>query len=185
MKFLKKLLYLEPLIIVLRYLKTLTLKSVIFTIITPIIVCVILGVQSLRGYVLLKIDLISICSILIGFSSSILIMLFTMGGKTTSSLRNAKLHRNKKDKNKEDMSLFEALVYKFAFITIILIILIIIEIVGRSFSFDTCIIYVLITLFLLLNALLILMESITNTIFCLIKNNSSANDKDQANEPKE
>lgn len=75
--------------------------------------------------------------------------------------------------------------YKFAFITIILIILIIIEIVGRSFSFDTCIIYVLITLFLLLNALLILMESITNTIFCLIKNNSSANDKDQANEPKE
>ena len=166
MKFLKKILYLEPLIIVLRYLKTLTLKSVIFTIITPIIVCVILGVQSLRGYVLLKIDLISICSILIGFSSS------------TSSLRNAKLHRNKKDKNKEDMSLFEALVYKFAFITIILIILIIIEIVGRSFSFDTCIIYVLITLFLLLNALLILMESITNTIFFLIKNNSSANDKD-------
>lgn len=180
MKFLKKLLYLEPLIIVLRYLKTLTLKSAIFTIITPIIVCVILGVQSLHGYVLLKIDLISICSILIGFSSSILIMLFTMGGKTTSSLRNAKLHRNK-----EDMSLFEALVYKFAFITIILIILIIMEIVGRSFSFDTCIIYVLITLFLLLNALLILMESITNTIFCLIKNNSSANDKDQANEPKE
>lgn len=65
-------------------------------------------------------------------------MLFTMGGKTTSSLRNAKLHRNKKDKNKEAMSLFKALVYKFAFVTIILIILIIIEIVGRSFSFDTC-----------------------------------------------
>lgn len=177
MKFLKKILYLEPLIIVLRYLKTLTLKSIIFTIITPIIVCVILGVQSLRGYVLLKIDLISICSILIGFSSSILIMIFTMGGKITSSLRTIKL-------SKKDMSLYEALVYKFAFITISLIVLIIIEIISRSFSFDMSTIYMLITIFLLLNALLTLMESVTNTIFCLIKSNSGS-DRDQADKSKE
>lgn len=174
MKILKKILYLEPLIIILRYIKTLTAKEIIFTGGIPLSLCVIMLIRAKPGLPLFEFDIISISSILIGFSSSILIMLFTIGGKTTSLLKEAK-------STKKDLSLFDALVYRFAYITINLILLIIVDVFAKSFSFSACIYYVIYTVFILLNSLLTLMNNITNAIFCLIgkKDENTQDTKEQ------
>ena len=96
MKFIKKILYLEPLIIVIRFLGTLTLKSIIFTFIVPLLICIGLLIRVVCGLSLnISFDIISVCAILIGFCASILIMLFTIGGKVSSTLKATQLSNKK------------------------------------------------------------------------------------------
>ena len=163
MKILKKIFSFEPIIIWIRYFLTVTSKSIISNFVIPLIICILLGIFRHEVIIENNFDIFTIGSILIGFCSSILIMLFSIDGENITKLKQTQL-LNKK------ISLYQALVYKFAFITINLVVLIFIGILGRFAGFDNFLFFKLYIIFIFLNSTFILLEALTNVIFCLISN---------------
>ena len=126
MKFLKKIISFEPLIIWFRYFLTIKWNNVLFNFGVPIISSILLGVFR-RDFIIeqVEFDIFSISSILVGFCSSILIMLFTLDGESVSKLKETKLQG-------KNISLHQALIYKFSFIVINLLFLILIGIIAEA-----------------------------------------------------
>ncbi len=160
-KHIGKLLYFEPIIIWIRYLKTIKFQTYITNVLIPILVSMTYMLCYRKKFKIIEIDLFTISSILIGFCSSILIMLYSIEGNAINKLKSTMLG------NKYKISLYEALIYKFSFINLNLIVLLLIEILGYFFVFRSNLIYFTIVLFLLLNILMTFIESLTNVVFGL------------------
>ena len=168
MKIIKKVIHVlisfEPLIVWLRYFKTVKSYNLVTNTGVPLVTCILLWIFRPEEIVSVGFDTFSISAILVGFCSSILIMLFTIEGKNIEKLKQTALNDNKKS-----LSLYEALIYKFAFIVINLLVMIFVGILAFYIGFESCHIYILYTLFILLNTIFTLIEALTNVIFCLIK----------------
>ena len=161
MKFLKKLISFEPLIVWFRYFLTMNIKSFIANFFVPLVVCIILGLCCKSTIEYAEFDVFTISSILLGFCSSILIMLFTVESKNVDKLKESVLNNRK-------INLYQALVYKFAFITINLVVLIFIGVLARFINFEECLFYKLYVIFILQNTIFTLIEALTNVIFSFI-----------------
>ena len=160
-KFIKYLFSCEPLIIWLRYFYTLKIKNAIINFGLPLLVCLLLGFLA-KDYVQnSNVDILTISAILIGFCSSILIMLLTLNGGIAEKLNTAKL-------DDSIISLRKALIYKFVFILYNLICLVIMNLIINVLGVSNMYYYTLISFGVLLNALLIIIEAFSNTVFCLI-----------------
>lgn len=168
MKIIKKVIHalisFEPLIVWLRYFKTVKSYNLVTNTGVPLVTCILLWIFRSEEIVSVEFDTFSISAILVGFCSSILIMLFTIEGKNIEKLKQTALNDNKKS-----LSLHEALIYKFAFIVINLLVMIFVGILAFYIGFKSCHVYILYTLFILLNTIFTLIEALTNVIFCLIK----------------
>lgn len=163
MKFIKKIFSFEPLIIWFRYFLTVNIKTIIANFFVPLSVCIILGCCCKKTIEYSELDIFTMSSILLGFCSSILIMLFTAGGKNIEKLKMSSLNRSK-------ITLYQALIYKFAFLTINLVVLLFIAVLARFIDFESNLYYKLYVIFILLNTILTLIEALTNVIFCFINN---------------
>lgn len=161
MKFIKKLISFEPLIIWLRYFLTVNIKSFITNFLIPIVICIILGFCCKEPIVDAEFDIFTISSILLGFCSSILIMLFTVESTNVKKLKELNLNNRK-------INLYQALIYKFAFITINLVVLIFVGVLARFINFEDCLFYKLYVIFILQNTIFTLIEALTNVIFSFI-----------------
>lgn len=159
--FIKKIISFEPLIIWVRYFLTVNIKSLIANFIIPLIVCIILGIYSKDTIINAEFDVFTISSILVGFCSSILIMLFTIEGKNIERLKATTLKKSK-------VTLYQALIYKFSFITINLVILIFVGILARYINFEDSLYFKLYTIFILQSTIFILIEALTNVVFSFI-----------------
>lgn len=170
MKFIKKIISFESLIIWFRYFLTFNIKSLIANFIIPLIVCITLGICCEDTIVNADFDIFTISSILVGFCSSILIMLITIEGKNIEKLKITPLKKSK-------ITLYQALIYKFSFITINLIVLIFVGILARYINFENNLYFKLYTIFILQNTIFILLEALTNVIFSFInaKSDEEAN----------
>lgn len=166
MKIIKKLISFEPLIIWLRYFLTVNVKSVIANFIIPLGVCAVLGIWCNKTIVDAEFDIFTISSILLGFCSSILIMLFTVESNNVEKLKEHKLNKSKS--SSREINLYQALIYKFAFITINLVVLIFIGVLARFINFENCLFYKLYVIFILQNTIFTLIEALTNVIFSFI-----------------
>ena len=163
MKFIKKIISFEPLIIWFRYFLTIRWNTVLFNFGIPTITSILLGIFK-RDYIeQIQFDVFSIGSILVGFCSSILIMLFTLDGANTSKLKTTELQGKK-------ISLHQALIYKFSFIVINLLILMLVGILAVFLGFEKNLFYNLYIVAILMNTLFTLLEALTNVIFCLTAN---------------
>lgn len=163
MKFIKKIISFEPLIIWFRYFLTIRWNTVLFNFGIPTITSILLGIFK-RDYIeQIQFDVFSIGSILVGFCSSILIMLFTLDGVNTSKLKTTELQGKK-------ISLHQALIYKFSFIVINLLILMLVGILAVFLGFEKNLFYNLYIVAILINTLFTLLEALTNVIFCLTAN---------------
>lgn len=160
----KKIISCEPLIVWLRYFKTVTLRTLIVNILIPFTTCVLLFFFSKESLSKTDFEVFGISSILVGFCASILIMLFTIEGKNISALKELKLKDSK-------LSLHQALIYKFSFITINLLILILVSLLATFLCFEASIWYKLYLIFILMNTVFTLIEALTNVIFVLAKSN--------------
>ena len=161
MKFIKKIISFEPLIIWFRYFLTVNIKSLIANFLIPLAVCIILGHCCKAPIENADFDIFTISSILLGFCSSILIMLFTVESKNVDKLKRSNLNNRK-------INLYQALIYKFAFITINLVILIFVGVLARFINFEDCLYYKLYVIFILQNTIFTLIEALTNVIFSFI-----------------
>ena len=161
MKLFKKIISFEPLIIWLRYFLTLKIQNILINFLTPIGLCITLFFTSKETIIKADFDVFSISSILVGFCSSILIMLFTIDGINIKKLKETKL-------SNVSISIHQALIYKFSFIVINLLVLIIVALIALFVGFDNNIFYKLYALLILTNTILTLLEALTNTTFCLI-----------------
>lgn len=170
MKIIKKLISFEPLIIWLRYFQTVNVKSVIANFLIPLAVCTALGFYCKKTIVDAEFDIFTISSILLGFCSSILIMLFTVESNNVDKLKESKLNNRK-------INLYQALIYKFAFITINLVVLIFIGVLARFINFENCLFYKLYVIFILQNTIFTLIEALTNVIFSFINAKEDASSK--------
>lgn len=162
MRLLKKIINFEPLIIWCRYFLTVKIHNVIMNFIIPLIISALYYFWCENLIKDIPFDVFTISSILVGFCSSILIMLFTYEGTNFNKIKEIKLANN-------NVSLHKALVYKFSFITINLISLMFVEIISIFFNFNDCIIYKAYILFVLINTIFTLIEALTNVAFCLVK----------------
>lgn len=154
----------EPLIVWLRYFKTVKSYNLVTNAGLPLVTCILLWIFRLEEIVRVRFDIFSISAILVGFCSSILIMLFTIEGKNIEKLKQTALSDGEKN-----LSLHAALIYKFAFIVINLLVMIFVGVLAFYIGFESCHIYILYTIFILLNTIFTLIEALTNVIFCLIK----------------
>lgn len=161
MKWIKKVVSFEPVIIWFRYFLTVNIKSIIANFIIPLIVCIVLGFCCKESIESAQFDIFTISSILLGFSSSVLIMLFTAESKNVEKLKENNLKNRK-------VNLYQALIYKFAFIMINLVALIFIGVLARFMNFEECLFYKLYVIFILQNTIFTLIEALTNVIFSFI-----------------
>lgn len=168
MKIVKKVIHalisFEPLIVWLRYFKTVKSYNWITNIGLPLVTCILLWRFKLQELVNADFDIFSISAILVGFCASILIMLFTIEGNNIEKLKQTAINGST-----NAVSLHAALVYKFAFIVINLLVMIFVGILAFYIGFASCPIYILYTIFVLLNTIFTLIEALTNVVFCLIK----------------
>lgn len=160
----KKIISFEPLIIWGRYFLTVKLYNIFTNFILPCVLCVILRVLYIDELKSINFDVFSISSILVGFCSSILIMLFTINGTNIDKLKETTLSNNDK------ISLHQALIYKFSFIVINLLVLILASIIATFTGHIRCIYFKLYVIFILVNTIFTLLEALTNVTFCLIVN---------------
>lgn len=103
MKFIKKIISFEPLIIWFRYFLTVNIKTIIANFFVPLSVCIILGCCCKKTIEYSELDIFTMSSILLGFCSSILIMLFMVGGKNIEKVKKSSLNRSK-------ITLYQALI---------------------------------------------------------------------------
>ena len=160
-KFFKKLVSFEPLIVWIRYFLTLNLKFFITNFILPLIICILLGVFRFDIIETINLDIFTFSSIFIGFSISILAILLTSGNKNIEESKNVNLKKTK-------VSLYEAMIYKFAYIIYNLVFLILFYLILNICNINNSICN-LICIFILINALLTIIEATSNTIFTLLK----------------
>ena len=159
-KILKKILSYEPLIVWVSYFRTLSFKCILVNFGVPIFICIMLGICAKEKVINSNIDILTISSILIGFCSSIIIMLFTLPDAKAEKLNSI----NIKETN---ISLIKALIYKFAYMIYNLIAVIILNLITTSLDFKN-IYCILISIGILLNVLLTLIEALSNAVFCLL-----------------
>ena len=162
LKLLKKFISFEPLIIWLRYFLTVKLHNIITNFVLPIGFDVVLISVYKESLELIQFDVFSISSILVGFCSSILIMLFTIDGPNVNRLKETPLSNNDK------VSIHQALIYKFSFIVINLLVLILVGIIAVFLDFTNNAYYKIYLVIILLNTIFTLIEALTNVTFCLI-----------------
>ena len=160
-KFFKWLISYEPLIIWFRYFLTLKLKYVIVNFVVPFVFCIIVGCLKFESLSTLTIDVFTISSIFIGFAISILVMILTTSNNITDKLKTIKLE-------KTNITLHQAMVYKFSFIIYNLIFLILFNLILTIFSIQNAICN-LIVVFILMNSLLTIIEATSNVIFTLTR----------------
>lgn len=158
----KKIFSCESFIVWIRYFRTVTIKSIFINIILPLITCILLYFFAQETISKACFEVFSISSILMGFCASILIMLFTIEGENIKELKKLELKNSK-------LSLHQALVYKFSFITINLLVLILVSLLATFLDFNGNIIYKLYVILILMNTVLTLIEALTNVIFVLGK----------------
>lgn len=160
-KFLKQLISYEPLIIWVRYFLTLKPKYFIVNFIMPISFCVWLGIFKYGMVENLNIDIFTIASIFIGFAISILIMFLTTSNNIMDKLKNTKL-------SKSNITLHQAIIYKFSYIIYNLVFLILFKLILNIFAISNGICN-LIIIFTLMNSLFTIIEATSNAIFTLIR----------------
>lgn len=160
-KFFKWLISYEPLIIWIRYFLALKLKYAIVNFIIPILFCILLGVFKYEIVENLSIDIFTIASIFIGFAISVLIMFLTTSNNIMDKLKNSKLA-------KSNITLHQAIIYKFSYIIYNLTFLILFALILNIFSIKNGICN-LIIIFILINSLLTIIEATSNAIFTLIR----------------
>lgn len=151
----------EPLIIWFRYFYTLTKKYLIINFILPLIFCISLGIWASNTILNLSIDVFTISSIFIGFAISVLVMLLTTENENMTRLKNVKLTLS-------NVSLHQAMVYKFAFIIYNLVFLILFSLILNIFNIKN-IVCSLIIIYILINSLLTIIEATSNIIFTFIR----------------
>ncbi len=164
-KFFKKLVTFEPLIIWVRYFLTLNLNFFIANFILPLIICILLGIFRFDIIETINLDIFTISSIFIGFSISILAILLTSGNKNIEESKNVNL-------KKTNISLYRAMIYKFAYIIYNLVFLILFYLILNVCNINNTICN-LICIFILINALLTIIEATSNTIFTLLKKDNN------------
>ena len=103
---LKKFFSYEPMIVWIRYFQTTSTKYLLINFGLPFMVCALLRVLASESVIIANLDVLTISSILIGFCSSIIIMLFTLSGEMVDK-------QNSNYIKKPDISLLKALIYKF------------------------------------------------------------------------
>ena len=172
-KFLKKFISFEPLIIWLRYFLTVKLHNIIANFVLPIGFGAILLVFYKESLEQIDFDVFGISSILVGFCSSILIMLFTIDGPNINKLKEAPLSNNNK------VSIHQALIYKFSFIVINLLVLILVGIIAVFLDFKNNAYYKIYLIIVLLNTIFTLIEALTNVTFCLMAKKSNENSENK------
>lgn len=153
----------EPLLIYFRYFIVTKVKYIIINILIPFVVCLLLGLLAQDKVTKSDIDFFTICSILLGFVATILIMLFTLPKDSKEKLNTSKIGTTK-------YGLHQALIYKFSFIAYNMVAVIILNIIANSLQLSNSIYVVLFSVGIILNSLLILIEALSNTIFCLMNN---------------
>ncbi len=159
-KNLKRIVSYEPLIVWIRYFQTITFKNVLINFGIPILACIMLGLFAADKLIKSNIDTLTISSILVGFCSSIIIMLFTLPENKTEKLNSINITGTK-------LSLLKSLIYKFAYIIYNLIAVIIMNIITSALVVNN-IYCILFSIGILLNVLLTLIEAASNAIFCLL-----------------
>lgn len=152
----------EPLIVWIRYYKTINLQSFISNFIMPIIICIIILLKK----PIIDVNefftvLITISAIFIGFCASILIMLITTNNEKVNKLKTENIKNTK-------VNLHEAMIYKFSFIVYNLIVLIFMILFSLFFNYVNLLIMV-ICIFILLNSIMTLIEALTNSILVFSK----------------
>lgn len=160
-RLLKKLISFEPLIIWFRYFLTVRAHSIFTNFVLPFGFGAVLFFFYKEPLELIKFDMFSISSILVGFCSSILIMLFTIDGPNVNKLKETTLSNNDK------ISIHQALIYKFSFIVINLLVLMLVGIVAVFLDFTNSVYYKIYLVVVLLNTIFTLIEALTNVTFCL------------------
>lgn len=158
----RKFVYIEFLIHWLKYFKTLKFNTIITNFVFPFLVSLIIfytqkdRVISSDVYSTFYLGLLTVSTLIIGFSYSMIVSLITSNGSSAERVRNTTLINS-------NITLYEAMLYKFYFIIINLIILISCILVLLVIN-STTFIYLNITLFIIISSLLILVESLTNIV---------------------
>ena len=168
---LKKFFSYEPMIVWIRYFQTTSTKYLLINFGLPFMVCALLRVLASESVIIANLDVLTISSILIGFCSSIIIMLFTLSGEMVDK-------QNSNYIKKPDISLLKALIYKFSFMIYNLVALVVMTLIINALNCTN--LYVkLVSIGILLNTLLILIESLSNAVLCFLpkKNNQQKKER--------
>lgn len=162
-KILRTLFSYEPLLVYFRYFIVTKIKYIIINFLIPILTCLLLGLFAKDKVIASKIDYFTICSILLGFVATILVMLFTLPKESKEKLNNAKVGTTR-------YGLHQALIYKFSFIAYNMAAIIILNLIAHLLQLSSNLYVILVSIGFILNSLFILIEALSNTIFCLMDN---------------
>ena len=153
----------EPLLIYFRYFIVTKCKYVVINILMPLAACLLLGFLAKDTVTEANIDFFAIGSILLGFVATILIMLFTLPKENKEKFNAIKIGATK-------YGLHQALIYKFSFIAYNMVAIIILNVIANLLNASNNLYIILVSVGIILNSLLILIEALSNAIFCLMNN---------------
>ena len=160
-KILRTLFSYEPLLVYFRYFFVTKVKYNVINFLIPLIACLLLGFLAEDKVIASNINYFTICSILLGFVATILVMLFTLPKEIKEKLNDVKM-------GKTTYGLHQALIYKFSFIAYNMTAIIILNLIANLLQLSSNIYVILFSIGFILNSLLILIEALSNTIFCLM-----------------
>ncbi len=158
----RKIIYFESLIQWGKYFKTLKINTVITNFIIPLAIVTLFYFSNKEKIIIVDtyqsfyVGILTVSTLIIGFSYSMIVSLITSNGENTDRLKSEKL-------DKRNISLFEAMLHKFYFVIINLIIVTIMSILFLIISLNNFLVLCIIV-FLMISSLLILTEGLTNLV---------------------
>src|SRR5690554_6037808 len=120
----RKYIYIEAIIQWLKFFKTMKIKNFIVNFLLPAIIILIFYISQkdriieIESFSSFYLGIVTISTLIIGFSYSMIVSLITSNGENTTRLKSEKL-------NNRSITMFEGMLYKFYFVIINLILIMI------------------------------------------------------------
>lgn len=158
----RKYIYVEAFIQWLKFFKTMKIKNFVVNFLLPAIIIFIfytsqkdriIEVESFSSFYL---GVVTISTLIIGFSYSMIVSLITSNGENTTRLKAEKL-------DNRNITMFEGMLYKFYFVIINLILIMIWTVLVLIVDFSG-VISLLVIIFIVINSLFVLIEGLTNLV---------------------
>lgn len=158
----RKYVYIEAVIQWLKFFKTMKIKNFFVNFVLPAIVILVFYISQkdriaeIESFSSFYLGIVTVSTLIIGFSYSMIVSLITSNGDNTTRLKSEKL-------DNRSITMFEGMLYKFYFVIINLIVIMIWTVLVLIVDFSG-VISLLVIVFVVISSLFVLIEGLTNLV---------------------